>query len=75
MANLGKELERSMERAGTDGAALASAEANVNRIAFDIDRVREWSKGAEADQRSAIDRSEVAAGRERDEAKSLHTIL
>ena len=75
MADMGKELERSRDKVVTDGATLVSAEVMSHRLASKINGVRERSKGGEADQRAAVDRAEVAAGRERAEAKRLHDSL
>ena len=52
-----------------------SAEAKAHRLASKIDGVRERSKGSEADQRAAVDRSEDMVGRERVEAKRLQNSL
>ena len=60
---MGKELERSRGEAETVGAALASAKAEVHRIASELDGVRERSKGSETNQRASMDRVEDAAGR------------
>ena len=54
---MGKELERARDEAGTTGAALASAEVKVHRLASEIDRVREQSKGDDTNWRAAINRS------------------
>ena len=40
MAELGKDLERARDKAGTDGAALPSAGAKAHRIASNINGVR-----------------------------------
>ena len=45
MINLGKEMERSRDKAGTVRAALTSAKAKVHRLASDIDGVMERSEG------------------------------
>ena len=45
VSNLGKELERDKDEVGTSGAAFASSEAEVFRIASKIEGVRERSKG------------------------------
>ena len=45
VSNLGKELERDQDEVGTSGAAFASSEAEVFRIASKIEGVRERSKG------------------------------
>ena len=61
----------------TARAALASANAKVRRIASEIDRVRERSKGDEADWKATTDRVEVAESRKREraEADRLHDSL
>ena len=45
ISNLGKELERDQDEVGTARAALVSSEAEVCRIASNIEGVRERSKG------------------------------
>ena len=61
----------------TARAALASANAKVRRIASEINRVRERSKGDEADWKATTDRVEVADSRKREraEADRLHDSL
>ena len=63
MATLVKDLNRSMGEAGMDGAILTSYEAKAHRLASDIERIRERSKGGKSDQRSAIDRDKDAMWR------------
>ena len=72
---MGKDLERSRDKAGTDGAAFTSAKAKVHSLAYKIDRVRERSKGGKADQRADVNMTDAVAGRERAEAKRLQNIL
>ena len=52
-----------MGEAGMDGAILTSYEAKAHRLASDIERIRERSKGGKSDQRSAIDRDKDAMWR------------
>ena len=59
-------MERNHDKAGTDGAAFASAEAKVRRNTSEIDGVRERSKGDGTDWKDAIDRVDAAEGRQRD---------
>ena len=75
MEKLVKELERSRYKSVMYGAALAFAEAKSYRLAYEIEGVKGRSKGGKADQRSAVNRSEVATGRERAKAKRLHNSL
>ena len=72
---MGKELERARDEAGTAGAALASTEVKVHRLASENDRVREWSKGDKTDRRASADRDGDTAGRERAEAERLRDSL
>ena len=59
-------------RAGQPGT---SANAEVHRIASEIDGVRERSNGADPDWRDAINRSQAVEGRKRDEAERLRDSL
>ena len=61
---MGKDLERDHDKAGTDGAAFASAKAKVHRHASEINEVREQSKGGEADLKDAIDMVKDVEGRD-----------
>ena len=63
MDDLGKELDRSRDEAETDGATLASDEDKAHRIASDIDRVMKRSRGGKANNRDAVDRAKLKAGR------------
>ena len=58
-----------------DRTALASAEAKLHRLVYEIDRVRERSKGSKADKGAAIDRAEDAVGRKRIKSKIPHKSL
>ena len=53
------------------GQTGPSSEAEVRRIASNLDGVREWSKGGNADCRDAINRVKAAEGRKRNKAKRL----
>ena len=75
MENLGKEMERKRGEAITDGASIVYAKAKAQRFASEIEGARERSKGDDANQRATVDRTDVAAGRERYKAKSLQNIL
>ena len=47
MADLGKELQRDREEAGTEGSALASSKSNAHRLASKIDGLRERYEGGQ----------------------------
>ena len=72
MYDMDKDLERAMDDTGTDGATLASAKAKEHRNASDIIGVREQSEGGEANKMAAVDMAQATAGREKDEAKTVH---
>ena len=56
---------------GTSGAVLMYTEVEVIRIDSKYNRVRERSKGAEADWRAAVNRDEFVVGRENTQAKRI----
>ena len=60
MADSGKELERSRDKAGTYGATLLSAKAKARRLTSNMYGLRERSKGDKADQRSTANRAKAA---------------
>ena len=62
MDDLGKNMERNRDEAGTEGAALAPSEDNAHSIAYEV---RERSEGGEDDQRASVNRAKDAVGRER----------
>ena len=49
----------------TVGDALAYAKAEVCRLASELNGVREWSEGAEADRKTTVNRYDAAEGRKR----------
>ena len=51
-----KEMERDQDKAGMDGAAFASAKAEVCRLTSDIYGVNEMYEGNKADRKDAVDR-------------------
>ena len=63
MIYMRKELERSWDKAGASGAALTSTEVEVLRLASDIYREREQSKGSKSDGRATVNRVKAAAVR------------
>ena len=70
-----KEMERDRDESGSAGADLMSTEVEGRRLASEIDRVREWSKGDKTDRRASADRDGDTAGRERAEAERLRDSL
>ena len=56
IADLGNDLERDQDEAGTAGVAFTSAKSKVCRLASNLDGVREWYKRDEADRKDSIKR-------------------
>ena len=54
--DLGKDLERDREEAGMHGASLNYSKAGVRRLAYNINRMRERSKGVNDTQRATTNR-------------------
>ena len=72
---LGKEMESARDEAGTDGTSLSSSESKAQRLASNMDGVRELSEEGRSYQRSAVNRSKAAVRRERYKDKIMHNIL
>ena len=75
MIDLGKELERAQDEAGTAVATLTSAKAEVHRLTSKLGGVRERSEGSDTNWRASTDKAEAAAGREREKSKRLRNSL
>ena len=70
MNDIKKEMERDRDESGSAGADLMSTEVEGRRLASEIDRVREQSKGDDTNWRAAVNRADDVVVRKRYRSKA-----